>query len=106
MFTEILPARIAMELAGAIPAGGLLTVTAHVRPVATRSGDQIVGGAFDFPIDLCVNCLAQSLGTCPLPMGTPVKDVGCCPQQDDSFTCCTNASGAALCGASAPVATM
>lgn len=103
VFAEILPAAAAMSLASAIPAGGLLTVTAHVSPVGKRAGERLVGAPFDFPIDLCVNCLRQNLGTCPLPAGTMVQDVGCFPQQDDVFDCCVDASGAALCGASAPI---
>lgn len=106
MLVEVLPAASAKALAGSIPAGGLLTVTAHVSAVGTRSGDRIVAAPFDFPIDLCVNCLRVSAGPCPLPKGTTVVDEGCVPQQDDVPTCCTDSSGAVLCGAAAPIATM
>ena len=106
MFVEIVPASVAKALATAIPAGGLLTVTAHVRPVGTRSGDRLVGAAFDYPVDLCLDCLYQSQGSCPLPTGTKVVDIGCFPQQDDVPTCCTDTSGALLCGTAAPIASM
>jgi hypothetical protein len=43
--------------------------------------------------------------TCPLPKGTVVEDP-CFVQQDDPTVCCTDTTGALLCGGSAPVATM
>lgn len=103
MFIEALPAATAKALAPSIPAGGLLTVTAEIRPVGMRGGDQVVGGPVDFPIDLCNNCLLQVVGTCPLPKGTTVAAGGCFPQQDDPSTCCTDATGETLCGTAAPV---
>ena len=103
---EVLPASAAKSLAGMIPSNGLFTIIAEVRPVGTRSSDQVVGGPVDFPIDLCSGCLT-STSTCPLPKGTMVTDP--CPglqQQDDPVLCCTNSTGATLCGSAAPVATM
>lgn len=104
MFIEVVPAAAAMSLAGKIPANGLYTVIAEIKPVAMRANDQIVGGPIHFPVDLCQNCLLPSTGACPLPKGTVPSSGGCFPQQDDAATCCTNASGALLCGSAAPVA--
>lgn len=101
---EIVKADTAQALAGAVPAGGYLTLTAHISPVYVRSGDQIVGGAFDFPLDLCLDCLRANYGACPLPKGTVVNELGCFPEQDDVATCCSDPSGALLCGAQAPIA--
>lgn len=106
MFVEVLPKAAAVALTPSIPANGLLTVIAQVRPVGTRAGDQIIGGATSFPVDLCNNCL-RTTSTCPLPVGTMTTASGCFPQQDDASLCCTDAtSGAVLCGTSAPVKTM
>jgi hypothetical protein len=105
MFIEVLPAAAAMSLASKIPAGGLFTVLAEIKPVGMRTNDQIVGGPIHFPIDLCQNCLLQNLGACPLPKGTVPAPGGCFPQQDDPSTCCTM-GGALLCGAAAPIAAM
>jgi len=103
---EALSAPAARSLAGMIPAAGLFTVIAQIRPVGMRSSDQIIGGPIDFPIDLCSGCLTET-STCPLPKGIIVTDV--CPglqQQDDPEICCTDTTGATLCGSAAPVATM
>lgn len=106
MPVEVLSAPSARSLAGMIPSGGLFTVIADVRPVGMRSSDQIIGGAIQFPVDLCSGCLTET-STCPLPKGTMATDV--CPglqQQDEPEICCTDAAGALLCGTTAPVATM
>ena len=106
MPVEVLSAPAARSLAGMIPSGGLFTVITDVRPVGMRSSDQIIGGAIQFPVDLCSGCLTET-SPCPLPKGTMATDV--CPgleQQDDPQLCCTDTTGALLCGTSAPVATM
>jgi hypothetical protein len=103
MPVEALSASAAQSLAGMIPSGGLLTVMSEMRPVGMRQNDQVVGGPIDLPIDLCNGCLTKSMGTCPLPMGTPVADP-CFPQQDVAQTCCDMA-GTLVCGTAA-VATM
>jgi hypothetical protein len=103
---EVLSAPAARSLAGMIPSGGLFTVLADIRPVGMRSSDQIIGGAIEFPVDLCSGCLTET-STCPLAKGTLTSDV--CPglqQQDDPEICCTDTTGALLCGTAAPVATM
>jgi hypothetical protein len=104
MFVEALPAPAAKELAPMIPAGGILTIISEIRPVGQHQGDQVVGGAIEFPIDLCSGCLVQDRGACPLPKGT-VAVTPCFPQQDDPTVCCDDAtSGQTLCGGVAPVA--
>ena len=103
IFVEVIPRDAAQALAGMIPADGNFTVVAEVQPVGMHSTDQIVGGAFSFPIDLCSGCLLKN-STCPLPKGTVVTDP-CFPQQDVQTLCCTDAtSNATLCGSAAPVA--
>ena len=103
MFVEVLPAAAAKSLAGMIPANGLFTVIAEVKPVGMRSSDQVVGGPIDFPIDLCNGCLVDVVGACPLAKGTMLS-LPCFPQQDDVTTCCTDPTQGLLCNASAPIA--
>jgi hypothetical protein len=106
MPVEVLSAPAARSLAGMIPSGGLFTIIADIRPVGMHSSDQIIGGAIDFPIDLCSGCLTDT-STCPLAKGTIATDV--CPglqQQDDPEICCTDTTGATLCGTAAPVSAM
>ena len=103
MSVEVISAPAARSLAGMIPSGGLVTVVAEMRPVGMRAGDQVIGQATEFPVDLCSGCLTKN-STCPLPKGTTVVDV--CPgfqQQDDPETCCTDSTGAVLCGRAAPI---
>lgn len=102
MFVEIISADSARALAGNIPANGLFTVMAELRPVGMHSNDQLVGGPLDFPIDLCNGCLTET-STCPLAKGTVVQDP-CFVQQDDPTICCVDSTGATLCGGAAPVA--
>jgi len=103
MFIEALPAAAAKALAPMIPAGGLFTVIAELRPVGQHQGDQVIGGPVDFPIDLCENCL-DVVSTCPLPAGT-VAPAPCFVQQDDPSICCNDTTtGQTLCGPAAPVA--
>jgi hypothetical protein len=106
MFVELIPVKVANELAGAIPPGGLLTVTAEIRPVAMQQNTQVIGGPMFFPIDLCNGCLHVSQGPCPLPVGTVAHGPGCFPAQDDAQTCCTDSAGNILCGSAAPIKTM
>jgi hypothetical protein len=104
MFIEVVSAATAAALAGKIPNGGLFTVIAEIKPVGYRASDQIIGGPIHFPIDLCQNCLHQSMRSCPLPKGTVPVSGGCFPQQDVPATCCTDSTGALQCGSAAPVA--
>ena len=62
----------------------------------------MIGGPASFAIDLCDGCLTQ-VSACPLAKGTLVADP-CFPQQDDATICCTDSTGALLCGGSAPIA--
>ncbi|HEX6837526.1 MAG TPA: hypothetical protein VF334_13190 [Polyangia bacterium] len=101
MFVEVISADVAHALAGMIPATGVFTVVAELRPVGMRSSDQVIGGPIDFPIDLCNGCLTET-STCPLAKGTVVMDP-CFVQQDDPTICCVDATGATLCGGAAPV---
>jgi hypothetical protein len=105
MFVEVLPAAAARALAGNIGATGVFTIIAEIRPVGMHANDQVVGGPISFPIDLCSGCLTPTPSACPLPKGSTPFDP-CFPQQDDPSICCTDNTGALLCGATAPVATM
>jgi hypothetical protein len=103
MFVEALPAPAAKSLAGMVPAGGLFTLIAEIRPVGMRQSDQVIGGPIQFPIDICSGCLDTTVA-CPLPKGT-VATTPCFPQQDDPSICCVDAaSNQTLCGGAAPVA--
>jgi hypothetical protein len=103
MFVEVLPARLAKQLAPSVPKGGLLTIIAEIRPVGIRGGDQLVGGPIFYPIDICNNCLftVVNTGTCPFPLGPVIPQGGCFPQQDTATECCTEKTGVILCGANA-----
>lgn len=101
MFVEVVSADAARALAPNIPANGLFTVMAEMRPVGMHSSDQVIGGPIDFPVDLCNGCLTQT-STCPLPKGTMVMEP-CFQQQDDATLCCTDSTGATLCGGAAPI---
>jgi hypothetical protein len=105
MFVEVLPAKQAKELAPAVPANGLLTVIAEIKPVGMHESDQVVGGPLDYPIDICTHCLVTNR-MCPFPKGSMPSAGGCFPQQDDVTQCCTDTTGKTFCGAAAPVATM
>lgn len=58
-------------------------------------GDEVEGIPFTYPITVCTNCVTTSLGTCPLPIGTPLRDGanGCNIYQDGAVDCCTSATG-------------
>jgi hypothetical protein len=105
MFVEVLRADVAKSFAGMIPAGGVFTIVANVRPVGDKGGQQVIGEEMPFPIDLCSGCLIGTVNPCPLPKGTPTPMDVCFPQQDFKSTCCSN-SGQLLCGPQAPIATM
>jgi hypothetical protein len=99
MFVELIPSKIAADLAGSIPTNGLLTVTVEIRPVGQEDNQQVIGGPIFFPIDLCKNCLRTSVGACPVPTTTMIVSGGCFFGQDVSATCCTETSGALTCPA-------
>jgi hypothetical protein len=103
MFIEIVPAKLAKQLAPSVPQGGLLTIIVEIRPVGVIGGSQVVGGPIFYPVDLCSNCLVTTVtgGTCPFPVGTMVRAGGCFPQQDDPTDCCRTSAGVVLCGANA-----
>jgi hypothetical protein len=100
MFVNLLDGGLAQKLYDTAK-GAQVTVVAKIRPVGKTSSEQIVGGAFYFPIDLCNDCIRPSQGPCPLPKGTPVNPDGCFPTQDDVATCCTNGAGGVTCGTAA-----
>lgn len=104
IFVEVLRSDVVKALAGMIPANGVFTVIAKIRPVGMKGDTQVVGEAMPYPIDLCSGCLLGTVPACPLPKGT-VAVTNCFPQQDFKNTCC-NQAGTLLCGAQAPVATM
>jgi hypothetical protein len=84
------------------------SIIAHVRPVATRANEQVVGAYVGFPIRVCKGCLSNSVNgafpACPLPKGSTVEvGNGCNLSQEEPVTCCA-ASPQLLCGAAAPLA--
>lgn len=104
IFVEVLRNDVAKALASLIPANGVFTLIASVRPVGMKGSSEVVGEAMPFPIDLCQGCLVGIVPPCPLPKGTLLTNT-CFPQQDFKQTCC-NQNGTVLCGTLAPVATM
>jgi hypothetical protein len=109
---EVIPRQIAEQLAAVVPAGGdpgQQIVIAHVKPVGTKSGSQVVGAAVDFPIEICKFCLSPPIAACPAggfpPTTTILPGNPCNVAQDDPVTCCSSGS-AILCGAAVPRATM
>jgi hypothetical protein len=70
------------------------------------SGDNVDGVPFEYPVTVCDGCVRQSLGTCPLPVGTVVINManGCNPSQDGQVTCCTDAVGQLICPATVATA--
>jgi hypothetical protein len=109
-FVELVPRQVALLLAPSVPTGvpntQLPVVTAHVKPVGDRAGTTIVGPEVQFPVEICKFCLTAQPAPCPAG-GIPVNQVqkgGCLPEQDQAVTCCTNSSGALLCGSEVPTA--
>jgi hypothetical protein len=109
-FAELVPRQVALLLAPSVPTGVPNTqfpvVTAHVRPVGDRAGTTIMGPEVSFPVEICKFCLTPQPAPCPSG-GIPVNQVqkgGCLPEQDEPVTCCTNSSGALLCGSQVPTA--
>jgi hypothetical protein len=84
------------------------TITAHIRPVATRGQDQVTGAYATFPIDVCNNCLGgKTFRACPFPAGsTPSNGDVCNRAQDFPIDCCVDSTSRVLCGSAAPKATM
>ena len=88
-------------------------VIAHVRPVATRAEEQVVGAFVSFPIQICRGCLTGSTTypDCPLPKGTIVPPGNACnPAQDLAVGCCgrvdANMNTTLACGSAAPISSM
>lgn len=65
-------------------------VVATVVVYGDMSGDEITSQEFQFPVTICNDCVVNELGTCPLPMGTTITNVGnvCNPYQDGTVDCC------------------
>ncbi len=60
------------------------------------SGDNIDGVTFQYPVTVCDGCVAQVLGTCPLPSTTVIPaDManGCNVYQDGVVHCCVGPTG-------------
>jgi hypothetical protein len=109
---EIIPRQIAEQLAGVVQVGGdpgQQIVIAHVKPVGTHAGSQVVGAAVDFPVEICKFCLTPPIAACPAagfpPATTILPGNPCNVAQDDPVTCCSSGS-TILCGAAVPKATM
>ncbi len=70
------------------------------------SGDTVDGVTFEYPVTVCDACVANVIGTCPLPMGTTVVNSPntCNLFQDGAVDCCVDASSRLVCPAT--VATM
>jgi hypothetical protein len=93
MLVQAIPAAMAGSLVGK-------TVVSDIKPVGKRSGDQIIGGPVDFPVDVCNGCL-HSTAACLLPKGTAVNPTPCFVGQDSAGTCCNDPVNGYVCGSNA-----
>jgi hypothetical protein len=104
---EAVPGSLAGPIAG-LSDDPLGTIVAHVRPVATRAEEQVVGAFAEFPIKVCNGCLtnddkSHAFPTCAslaAAMAAPLTGNACNISQDAPVTCC-NQSTSLLCGSAA-----
>jgi hypothetical protein len=97
-----------------IPEGLVEKVAAKIAPGSTTrletlstftiegdmSGTTVTSQPFSYAVTLGRGITAASLGTCPLPTGTSVREgYACNPFQDGIVDCCTVAGGALQCPA-------
>ena len=96
-FADIITPALLDELIAAKGAGILAQGAPSFRAelVATvvvfgdLAGDETTSQEFKFPVTICNDCIANVVGTCPLPMGTVVSLGNVCnPYQDGAVTCC------------------
>ena len=86
------------------------TILVHLRPVATRAEEQVVGAYVQFPIEICKGCLTNAttgnFPSCPLPaMSTVNPGNACNPSADLSVTCCNDAKLGLVCPATVSMTT-
>jgi hypothetical protein len=79
-------------------------IEVSIRPVALRSGTEMVGAYTTFPIKVCTGCLVDNAGVCPADglKSETVKTGGCFVGQNEPITCCLSANNEPLCGVEIP----
>ncbi len=82
-------------------------VVAEVVILGDINGKSITSSPYVYPVTVCDDCVANNLGTCPLPMGTDVRTGNACnPFQDGIVDCCTDADGGLVCPAAVSTTSM
>jgi len=80
-------------------------VIANVVVYGDLGGEEVDSVTFVYPVTVCNDCIKNSLGACPLPMGTTVRTGNACNAfQDGVVDCCDTTTGELSCPAT--VATM
>ncbi len=63
---------------------------AKVVVFGDMSGSEVTSQEFQYPVTVCNDCVANVLGTCPLPAGTTTRKGNACnPYQDGTADCCS-----------------
>jgi hypothetical protein len=102
---EAFPVPLAQQLlaAGDLDASPSLTVNLKVQALgSTNTGRSMQSDPFNFPVSICVGCLAVNLGPCPLSTAPANLGNACNPAQDQSVDCCTD-NGTLICPAAVAV---
>jgi hypothetical protein len=107
---ELLPAALIDKILADHPLGtgpympfAPIGVVAKVVVYGTLGGGATASLEFDYPVTVCDTCLIQNQGACAsLPSGFMARTGGACESNQDAVTdCCTTATGALVCPASA-----
>ena len=79
------------EVLGTGAASFRTEVIARVTVFGDMSGSEVTSQEFQYPVTICNDCVANVLGTCPLPTGTTVRQGNACnPYQDGVVDCCAS----------------
>ncbi len=97
---EIISKELLTQMAGVLGEGETTRVIAEVEMRGTVDGNEISSPTFEYPVEVCVGCLRESVGTCIGYEGEAAASAGVCQGgQDGVSTCCTNSSGDLVCPA-------
>lgn len=96
---ELVPYSIIQKVAALGGTHTHVEINANVTIYGSLAGDNIDAQPWLYPVTICNDCVINTLGACPQPpihQGNP-----CNVYQDGIVDCCTNATGALVCPASA-----
>ena len=103
----ILPAELAELIAPKLVPGQLVGVQIEIKIFGEIAGGEFESPPFVYWVDVCVDCVLQSVGSCaaPLPAGTGNFDQmnSCNPWQDGFVECCESSTGGLVCPAQSEV---